>query len=186
MGQKSSIKQLPEWAQIKLNDLLRADKLTQSDMVQVLNTVLEEHGEDQRISKSSLNRYKVQMDQYGQRMKEAREISAMWIDRFGSSQGQVGNMVNEILRTLSFDLTMTVQQGGIDADNAPEVVEMLKGLSLTMQRLEKAASLNTAREKEIRDEAMKEAASRVDATAKRAGVSAEAIAKIHEELGISV
>jgi hypothetical protein len=52
-------------------------------------------------------------------------------------------------------------------------------------RLEKAANLNVEREKEIRQQALADAAKTVDQTARKAGVTPETIALIHEALGIN-
>ena len=50
--------------------------------------------------------------------------------------------------------------------------------------LEKAANLNVEREKEIRKQVLEEAAERVDKTARKAGVTPEALELIHKALGI--
>jgi hypothetical protein len=189
--QVSSIDLLPDAVRQKLQELLADRRCTQAEAVERINAVLAElrtrdalpDGAPERVSKSAVNRYYLDMAAAGEKLRQSREIAQVWIGKLGAApQGQVGNLVNEILRTLSFDMALLLQRGEVDAENAPAVVEMLKGLSLTMQRLEQAANLNVKREQEIRKQALEEAADAVDATAKDAGVSAETIARIRRDV----
>lgn len=189
--QVSTIDLLPDTARQALQELLADRRVTQLEAVRRINAVLAELHEQgalpedapQRLSKSAVNRYYLDMEAAGQKLRQSREIAQVWIGKLGAApQGQVGNLVNEILRTLSFDMALLLQRGEVDAENAPAVVEMLKGLSLTMQRLEQAANLNVKREQDIRKQALEEAAEAVGATAKEAGVSAETIARIRRDV----
>ncbi len=152
MGKPSTIDRLPEDILEKLQQLLRDPRVTQCKATDQINAILEQEGHAERVSKSGVNRYWLKMEKAGAKLRQSREIAHMWINRVGAApQGQVGHLVNEILRTLSFDMALMLQEGEINEDTAPATVKMLKGLSLTMQRLEKAASDNVKREKEIRD-----------------------------------
>jgi hypothetical protein len=184
--QQSSIDLLPDAVRDQLNELLRDRKVTQKDAVERINQILAEMQHPERLSKSAVNRYALQMEKVGRRMRESREMAEVWIGKFGSQpQGQVGNLINEMLRTLSFDISLILQEGQIDDESAPAIVGMLKDLALTSMRLEKAANLNVEREKEIRQQALADAAKTVDQTARKAGVTPETIALIHEALGIN-
>jgi hypothetical protein len=185
--QQSSIDRLPNDIREKLQELLRDPRVTQLDATARINAILEEEGHDQRLSKSAVNRYYQQMKEAGAKLRQSREVAQMWIGRLGAApQGQVGNLVNEILRTLSFDMALMLQDGELNVKTAPGVVEMLKGLSLTMQRLEKAASENVKREEEIRKHALEEAASIAGTSAKKGGLSDGAVETIKKEiLGIA-
>ncbi|WP_429885367.1 DUF3486 family protein [Geoalkalibacter halelectricus] len=189
--QVSTIDLLPDAVRRSLQELLADRRVTQLEAVRRINGVLAALREQgalpeeapEKLSKSAVNRYSLDMEEAGRRLRQSREIAQVWIGKLGAApQGQVGQLVNEILRTLSFDMALLLQRGEVDAENAPAVVEMLKGLSLTMQRLEQAANLNTKREQEIRKQALEEAANAVDATAKEAGVSAETIARIRRDV----
>jgi len=164
--QQSSVDRLPEDIRDKLNELLRDPRVTQLTAVRKINAILEEEAEAGRLpddapkkmSYSSVNRYAVKMKEVGDKLRQSREVAKMWIGKLGAApQGEVGNLVNEILRTLAFDMALLLQDGTIDEEAAPGVVKMLKGLSLTMQRLERASSENVKREKEIRSQAREEA-----------------------------
>ncbi len=189
--QQSSIDLLPDGVRRQLQELLADRKVTQLEAVRRINGVLglmKEAGElpveaPEKLSKSAVNRYFVDMDEAGRKLRESREVAEVWIGKLGAApQGQVGNLVNEILRTLSFDMALMLQRGTVDAESAPAVTGMLKDLALTMQRLENAANLNTAREKEIRKQALAEAAEQATSVAKKGGLSAEAVQTIRREI----
>lgn len=189
--QQSSIDLLPDGVRRQLQELLADRKVTQLEAVRRINDVLglmKEAGQlpvdaPEKLSKSAVNRYFVDMDEAGRKLRESREVAEVWIGKLGAApQGQVGNLVNEILRTLSFDMALMLQRGTVDAESAPAVTGMLKDLALTMQRLENAANLNTAREKEIRKQALAEAAEQATSVAKKGGLSAEAVQTIRREI----
>jgi hypothetical protein len=194
--QPSTVELLPAPVRRLLQEMLDNPRITQLQAVERINEVLAElraAGDPDvldpacpaQVSKSAVNRYDLQMRDVGERLRQSREVADRWIGQLGAApQGQVGNLVNEILRTLSFDVTLFMQEGTLDAETAPAVVGMLKDLALTSMRLEKAASLNVEREKEIRQQALEEAAKTMDKTARKAGVTPETIALIHEALGI--
>ena len=93
----------------------------------------------------------------------------MWIGRLGTEpQGEVGKLLNEMVRTLAFETAMKLGEG----DQVAEP-KMLKDLSMAIERLERAASENVKREEEIRKRALAEAAERVDETAKAQGLTEE-------------
>ena len=82
---------------------------------------------------------------------------------------------------------MTVQDGGIDLENAPEVAKLIRDLAIAQERLEKAASENERRETEIRKQAAAEAAEVVEKSAAKAGLKAETVKLIKSEiLGIAL
>lgn len=185
--QQSSIDRLPEDIREKLQELLRDPRVTQLDATARINQVLEEEGLEERLSKSAVNRYKIRMDKIGKRLRQSRQVADMWIAKMGAQpQGKLGHLINEILRTLSFDMTMVLAEGELNAENAPAVAGVLKDLSLAMQRLEKASTDNVKREAEIRRQALEEAAEQVNSEVKHRGLSDEAANAIKAKiLGIA-
>jgi len=185
MGKPSSIIRLPEDILEKLQELLRDPRVTQLEATARINEILEEQGHEERLTKSAVNRYDLSMRQAGEKLQQSREIAKMWIGKLGAApQGQVGNLVNEVLRTLAFDLSLKLQDAELTEESIPDVIANLKALSLAVQRLESGATMNVKRETEIRKQAIEEAAKTVDKTARNAGVTPETIALIHEALGI--
>ncbi len=188
MGRKSSISLLPPDALTALQAFLREPNLTQAEATERTNDLLVAMGVDYRVSTSAVNRYSQRMEQVGQRLRQSREVAEMWIAKLGNQpQGKLGALTNEIIRTLAFELSMTVQDGGIDLENAPEVAKLIRDLAIAQERLEKAASENERRETEIRKQAAAEAAEVVEKSAAKAGLKAETVKLIKSEiLGIAL
>ena len=163
MPRVSTIKRLPDDILEKMHELLRDARCTQLEITARINDLLEEKGHDGRISKSAVGRYALDMEEAGAHLRESREMAKQWIGAVGSApQGEVGLYVNEIIRTLSLDVSLMMRRGVIDAETAPDAVKMLKDLALTTMRLEKATSDNVKRAAEIKKQALEEAEKAVD------------------------
>lgn len=186
MARQSSVEKMPQEILDKLQTLLRDPRISQLEATAKINTVLESLGHEV-VSKSAVNRYAQKMERVGQKLRESREVAKMYIDRFGEDQsGEVGKLVNEMIRTMVFDITLKMQGETIDPDMAPELAKMIKNLSLSMQQLENAASINTKREREIKKQAAQEAAQAMESVAKSQGLTADAVQSIKDQiLGIA-
>ncbi|MEW6595663.1 MAG: DUF3486 family protein [Thermodesulfobacteriota bacterium] len=187
MGQPSTIERLPADILEKLQELLRDPRVTQLDAARRINEVLAADGHPERVTKSAVNRYDLKMREAGEKLRQSREVAKMWIGRLGAApQGQVGHLVNEMLRTLAFDLSLKLQDTELSAESLPGVIEQVKALALAVQRLETSSTMNVKRESEIRKQALEDAAKAVGETAREAGISAETIATIRTSvLGMS-
>ncbi len=111
------------------------------------------------------------MEEVGAKLQQSREMAKMWIGKLGAApQGQVGKLINEIIRTMAFDTAMHMSEG-----EEPVAPKMLAQLALAVQRLESAANMNEERDKKIREEAAQqareEAAERVTEAAQARGMS---------------
>ena len=52
------------------------------------------------------------MEKIGARLQQSREIAKMWIGRLGAEpQGEVGKLLNEMVRGLAFDATVAMADG---------------------------------------------------------------------------
>lgn len=183
MPRPSSIDQLPANVRDALNGWLRDPATTQLEAVDRANMLLEELGITERLSKSAVNRYAVRMDAVGLKLRQSREIAQMWIDRLGAQpQGQMGHLINEMLRNLAFDLVLKIQDSPLDEESMPGVIDMVKELALTATRLEKASSENVKREKLIREDAKREAAEVAEKVAKQGGLSADSVQQLRRAI----
>lgn len=184
---QSSINRLPPDILERLQDLLRDPRVTQLEATAKINAILTEEGHYERLSKSAVNRYDLSMREAGEKLQQSREIAKMWIGKLGvAPQGQVGNLINEVLRTLAFDLSLKLQEAELSEESIPDVIHNLKALSLAVQRLESSATLNLKRETEIRKQALEDAAKVVEKVVKKAGLTDETAAKIRGRiLGIN-
>lgn len=168
--QQSSIDRLPDEVREKLQELLRDPRVTQLDATRRINAVLDEDGHPERVSKSAVNRYAVRMDEVGAKLRETREVAKMWIGKLGAEpQGEVGKLLNEMVRTLAFKVAMRASEAD---DDDPVDPDLLKSLAISVHRLEKAAGENVKLEAQIRKRALEEAAEVVGETAKAQGMDA--------------
>ncbi|EEF78418.1 DUF3486 family protein [Methylophaga thiooxydans] len=178
MARASSIEQLPADILEQLQTLLRDPRVSQLDATAQINAILEQLGTDDRVSKSAVNRYAVKMKDVGAKLQQSRELASMWIGKLGAApQGQVGKLVNEIIRTMAFDSAMHMAEG-----DTPVEPKMLAQLALAVQRLESAANMNEEREKAIRAEAANEAAATAEKSMVSQGMSQKAIDSIKTEI----
>jgi hypothetical protein len=175
VGRQSTIDRLPQAAREALNAWLRDPAITQEQATERVNDLLDELGlPEHQVSRHAVNRYDLKMRDVGQRLRESRQVAEAWIAKLGAApQGQLGHLVNEVARTLAFDVSMVLADGELDAKKIPFVMKALKDLALTMQRLEHAANMGVEREREIREASLEEAAERIDSAAQTRGLSAE-------------
>jgi hypothetical protein len=186
MARKSTIDTLPPDILEQLQALLRDPRCTQLDITARINELLEAGGHEERISKSAVNRYAVRMEQVGAKIRQGREIAQMWVGQLGNApQGQLGSLVNELIRNLAFEAALNFAEG-----NDPIPPKALKELAIAAEKLELAASRNEERERKIeaeaRKKALEEAAVMAESGAKKAGLSADAVEQLRREiLGIA-
>jgi len=170
--QQSSIDRLPDDIREQLQELLRDPRVTQLDATARINAILAEEGHADRLSKSAVNRYAVKMEKVGEKLRQAREVSRMWIGEMGSEpQGEVGKLLNEMVRGLAFRVAMKASEDDVD-DIDPK---LLKSLAISVYRLEKAAKENMDLEKKIRDAERAKAVQAVEKAAKKQGAGAATI-----------
>jgi len=126
------------------------------------------------------------MEDVGSRIRRSREIT----DRLtgnAKNQGEMGLLLNQTLQTMVFDVLGQISTTGIvDPETMAATTDQLKGLSLTLARLEKSASDNLKRDAEIRKQALEQAAKKaeeaVDATTEGGGkLTAEDFKRILKE-----
>lgn len=179
----SSIDRLPDDIRSQLQALLRDPRVTQLDATDKINAILAAEGHEERVSKSAVNRYAVRMNEVGEKLRQSREVAEMWIAKLGAQpQGQLGHLVNEMLRSMAFDLALKLQEGELTEQSMPAVIEMVKELSLSVTRLERASSENVKREelirKQERERAAEEAAASAETVARAQGLSSDGVAAL--------
>lgn len=177
MTKTSSIEQLPADILQQLQALLRDPRVTQMDATQRINAILAEQGEAP-VSKSAVNRYSVKMDKIGAKLQQSRAIADMWLGKLGNEpQGQIGKLLNEVVRNLAFDTAMHLAEG-----EEPTDPKLIKELALAIEKLENAASINEKRDAHIRQQARAEAADELTQELKNDGISADVEASIRRIL----
>ena len=184
MPRPSSIELLPAEVREALHGWLRDPAITKTEATERLHALLDEIGHPElKPSRHAVNRYDLKMRKVGERLRQSRQVAEMWIAKLGAApQGQVGHLVNEILRTLAFDLSITMQRGDIDPEEAPAVAKMLRDMAVAMEKLEKAASENVKRTEEIRRQEREAAAEKAAKVARKGGMSRDTIEAIRAEI----
>jgi len=179
---QSSIDKLPPDILAKFRELLADPRCTQLEVTARINDLLAAGGHKQRLSDSAVNRYSMRMEQVGTKIRQGREIAEMWVGQLGNApQGQLGSLVNELIRNLAFEAALGFAEG---TDPIPP--KALKELAIAAKELEKAASENEDRQRKIKAEAKREAAEIATQTARDEGVPDDIIAKINTALGAGV
>lgn len=123
----------------------------------------------------------VDMETVGSRLRRSREIAAQMTGS-AKDHGEVGLILNQGLQTMIYDVMERLDTINIDSDEVGKLSKTISNLTLALGRTEQAGSINLKREKEIRKQALEDAALTVEKTAKAAGVSAEAIQKIRRDV----
>lgn len=193
--QRSSIDLLPDAIRQQLQDLLNDRRVTQLQAVARINGILGElrdtgqlpEDAPTRLSKSAVNRYALRMDEVGAKLRQSREVAELFISKVGAApQGQVGLLINEMLRSMAFDLSLKLQDADIsDPETMTATIDQVKALALAVQRLEQGASINVKRDQEIRKQLQEQTLKAVDEAAGSGPMTADMLkAKIREVYGV--
>ncbi|EJE4209373.1 DUF3486 family protein [Vibrio parahaemolyticus] len=184
VNRKSKIELLPEDIRAQLNVLIRSGDMTQKDIRDAVNQMIEEAGlpDDAKLSRTGFNRYAKRMEDMGQRLRQSREVAEVWITKLGEAPtSDVGKLLQEFVRTMAFETSMRLME---DADEKQEVIppKALNQLALVVQRIEQAAMTSHKVEKEIRKAFAEEAADKTEQVAKKAGLTSETVKMLKAEL----
>ncbi len=180
-GKPSKVDLLPNDIQKTLIQGLRDKSITQTDLLESINNMIDGAGlpEDMQLSRSGLNRYSTKMEERGARMRQAREVSKQWTEQFGEMpESDIGKITREIVKTLGFEV------GAAMIDGDPEKInpKTLNQLALLSKRLEEAESQSLKREKEIRKIIAEEAAEKAEGVARSAGMSEDKVDEIKAQI----
>ncbi len=175
MPKPSTIEILPPEIKAQLQAWLQDPRITQLEATDRANSLLELAGHPERVTKSAVNRYAVRMEEVGSKLRQSREVAQMYIAQVGAApQGQTGLLINEMLRSMAFELSLKMQEADAeDPESMSATISQLKNLALTMQRLEQSATINVKREGDIRKLALTDAANAVEKAAVQQGMNAE-------------
>ncbi|MGD8172150.1 DUF3486 family protein [Vibrio sp. TRT 21S02] len=184
VNRKSKIELLPEEIRAQLNVLIRSGDMTQKDILEAVNAMIEEAGlsDEAKLSRSSFNRYAKRMEDMGQRLRQSREVAEVWITKLGEAPtSDVGKLLQEFVRTMAFETSMKLMES---AEQDGEVIapKALNQLALVVQRIEQAAMTSHKVEKEIRKAFADEMADKTEQVAKKAGLTSDTVKMLKAEL----
>jgi hypothetical protein len=170
-GRPSKVDLLPPAIKDELHKLLRDKSMTQQDIRVAINELIDEHGlsDDMKLSRTGLNRYATRMEDVGAKIRQSREVAEAWTVKLGDAPtSDVGKLLQEIVRTLAFETSMHMSEGGEIAEP-----KALAQMALAIQRVEQAAMASHKREKEIRTAFVAEVAETTEKAIKSAGLNEE-------------
>ena len=171
-GRPSRIEQLPPGIKDALDGLLRSG-LTQREILRRLNPDVEADGLPP-LSKSGLQRYSSSiaeaLAEAGAEIRQTRAVADALVAKFGEEPtGEVGQLTVEILRTLAVRAAVRARQMSMEEDvDLKDVTGLINQLSLSIERLERAADTSAKREQRMREALAVEAADRAAQAAETA------------------
>lgn len=184
-GRRSKIDLLPEHIRKELDAMLRDGRLNQTDILDAINDLIaaSQLPEELKLSRSGLNRYATQVEAVGASIRELREATTALTAQLGDKPtGETTKVILELARSQLF-------KAFLRQSNDPEAeidIGMIKDAMLAAQRLEATAATAHKREKEIRQAFAEEAAAAAETVAKQAGLTADAVTAIRNQiLGIA-
>ena len=181
MSQPSSINRLPSDVREALHGWLRDPAVTQTEVAERTNALLEDLGLAERVSRQAVNRYDLRMRAACERLLQSRQATEAWVDKLGSAPaGQAGHLVIEMLRSLAFDLTSQLQDRELDDVSLPGIAETAARIGFMTERLERSREIALRCDREIKRQAAEEAAAKAK-DAKRAAIDPERLREIIRE-----
>lgn len=188
-NRKSKVELLPEEIRNTLNVFIRSGNMTQKDILEAVNQMIDDAGlgDDAKLSRTGFNRYAKRMEDMGQRLRQSREVAEVWVSRLGEAPtSDVGKLLQEFVRTMAFETSMKMMEAAEGEEGEVISPKALGQLALVVQRIETAAMTSMKREKEIRAAFAAEAAEAVERIIKQAGISLETAEEITDKiLGIA-
>lgn len=184
-NRKSKVELLPEDIRTTLNVFIRSGNMTQKDILEAVNQMIDDAGlgDDAKLSRTGFNRYAKRMEEMGQRLRQSREVAEVWVSKLGDAPtSDVGKLLQEFVRTMAFDTSMKMMEASEGEDGEVISPKALGQLALVVQRIETAAMSSMKREKEIRAAYAAEAAEKTEAVAKKAGLTADTVKMLKAEL----
>ncbi|MFQ1022777.1 DUF3486 family protein [Avibacterium paragallinarum] len=179
-GRASKVDLLPPNIKTQLTMMLRDKQFSQQEILAEINDLIANCGlpDEMQLSKTGLNRYASRMEQMGAKIRQAREMAEVWTKQLGEApQSDVGKLLMEAVKTMAFDLTINAEK--VDP-------KFLNQLALIANRIEQAQRIAEERERKIRKEMAQLAAETAEKVVVQAGLSADTVRTIKEQiLGIA-
>ncbi|MBG6243024.1 MAG: DUF3486 family protein [Candidatus Symbiopectobacterium sp. Dall1.0] len=183
-GRPGKVNVLPEDIRKRLFTLLREKRITQLQILDEVNRLIEAAGlpPEQKLSRSALNRLASENERVARDLRELREqTSALTAELGEKPTGETSRLIMEMARSLLFKGIRKHQLASQDNDEID--IDFLKEAMLAAQRLERTAEMSHKREAEIRQAYAEEAANAVsEALRGQEGMSHQMESKIRDIL----
>ncbi|EMM4018386.1 DUF3486 family protein [Salmonella enterica] len=153
---------LPDSIRTPLLEMLREKRLTQVQIREEVNRLIEEAGlpAQARLSAAGISRLAAENEAVARDLRELREQSKALVAELGDKPtGETSSLILELARSMLFRKIRAAASSAED-DNDIDI-GFIKNAMLAVQRLESAAERSLKREKEIRAAFAEEAANAV-------------------------
>lgn len=180
MPPRSFASKLPQDLRDELDHQIVDGKLSVDDLWTWLR------GRGVEVGRSSVHRHMQNVEEVASTMREAREAASAIVGQLGpeAAEGKVGQLLIEVVQNIAFKIA---REKMLDRDGPGLDMEGLMFLTSSVQKLVSAQSTDTNRRMKIEQEALRQAAKRVDKVARASGWSAETAATVRSEiLGIKL
>ncbi|WP_334470778.1 DUF3486 family protein [Arsenophonus sp. PmNCSU2021_1] len=183
-GRAGKVDLLPADIRQRLFALLREKRITQLQIVDEINRLIDAAGlpVEQHLSRSGVNRLATQNERVARDLRELREqTSALTAELGEKPTGETSRLIMEMARSLLFKGIRKHQIASQDNDEID--IDFLKEAMLAAQRLERTAEMSHKREAQIRQAYAEEAANAVsEALRGQEGMSHQMESKIRDIL----
>lgn len=183
MGRRSAIKTAPEPLRTEIERLLRADRFSLDEMLEILRRQFPDHAAS-IPSRSSLGRYRQSMDQLLGRMRDIDAASRVVVSELGENPDErAGALLTQTITTLA---THAALRAGEDPDGASigEVKELARAARNVMEARRIGLKERQEIEAAARDKLKREQQTQLRDMAQRGVISHDTLEKIRQIYGI--
>lgn len=180
MGRRSSVKAAPDSIRSEIERLLRADKFSLDEMLDILRRQFPDHAAS-IPSRSSLGRYRQSMDQLMGRMREIDAASRAMVSEFGENpDDRCGALLTQAVTSLATHVALRAN----DEPDDVSIVEV-RDLARAARNVMDARRVSLRERQDIEQIALKRQATATEKVAKTVGLSDDQWSKLRAEfLGI--
>ncbi|EAM1488779.1 DUF3486 family protein [Salmonella enterica] len=150
-GRVKKVDLLPDSIRKPLLDMLREKRLTQVQVREEINRLIEEAGlpDEMKLSRGAVWRLASENEEVARDLRDLREQTKAMVAELGDKPtGDTTTLILEMTRSLLFRKLRAARR---DLEDDGEIdIGLLKNIMLAVQRLESAAERSMKREKEIR------------------------------------
>ncbi|HAS63210.1 MAG TPA: hypothetical protein DCS35_11955 [Vibrio sp.] len=177
----SKIDQLPDELKTQLNILLRERNMSQEQIRALINEEIDKQGvsdDPEYIKRNAMSRYALSFRKGMERYDQAQQMTKQWVQQFGEMpQTDIARTLIEIGKSQVFEFQMQALE-----ENETLDPKTMGQLALAIKRLQEAQTGSVKLEKEIRKQALEEAATEAETKAKQQGMSADGAKAIRESI----
>ncbi|MCG9624627.1 DUF3486 family protein [Vibrio mediterranei] len=180
-NRKSKIDKLPDDIKSQLNLLLREGRMSQQQIRDEVNELIVESGVDQDpeyIKRNAMSIYSQAFEKSMERYRQSQQMTKQWVTQFGEMpQTDIARALIEIGKSQIFDFQMKAMEEEETIDP-----KTMGHMALAIKRLQEAQSGSVKLEKEIRKQALEDAAETAEQVAKKAGLTSDTVKMLKAEL----